>query len=210
MILPRHVLVVSAILTLCAPASLAAQSVVPPGAAYVESPEDAGTAAAARWRIEPGSHRTLRVAFGQPPGGRQAFWNAARHALDVWAAVPGLPIRFEVTDTTGNADIEFRWIDRFPTSQAGAAHRRLNDGGYIRRVVVVLALDHADGSPMSDEFRRLVALHEVGHALGLPHSEDPGDVMHPGNRNFAISSRDLRSLDTLYGLPPDDGPRAGR
>jgi len=182
--------------------SATAQSVVPPGAAYVESPEDAATTTSARWLTPPPGPRVLRVAFASPPGGRGAFWDAARRALDVWAAVPGLPVRFKITEATDSADIEFRWIDRFPTSQAGAAHRRLDADGYIRRVVVVLSREHADGSPMSDEFRRLVALHEVGHALGLPHSEDPGDVMHPGNRNFTISHRDLRSLDALYAAKP--------
>jgi hypothetical protein len=185
-----------------APGSAAGQSVVPPGAAYVESPEDAASASSARWLTPPEGPRVLRVAFASPPGGRSSFWDAARRALDVWAAVPDLPVRFRITAATDSADIEFRWIDRFPTSQAGAAHRRLDADGYIRHVVVVLAREHADGSPMSAEFRRLVALHEVGHALGLPHSDDPGDVMHPGNRNFTVSPRDLRSLGAVYASDP--------
>jgi len=187
---------------LLSPELLAAQSVVPPGAAYVEAPEDAAATTSARWLTPPGGSRVLRVTFANPPAGRDTFWDEARRALDTWSVVPNLPVRFRVTEATGSADIEFRWTDRFPTSQAGAAHRLLDGDGYIRRVIVVLARKHADGSPMSDEFRRLVALHEVGHALGLPHSDDPGDVMHPGNRNFTISHRDLRSLVALYTSAP--------
>jgi predicted Zn-dependent protease len=57
---------------------------------------------------------------------------------------------------------------------------------------------------MSNEFIRLVALHEVGHVVGLPHSENPADTMHPGNRNLELSQRDIRSVRTLYDLPVDE------
>lgn len=102
------------------------------------------------------------------------------------------------------ADVEFRWIDRFPTEQAGSTHRELDDSGSIEHVTVTLANSHSDGIRMSDEFISLVALHEVGHVLGLPHSENPADTMHPGNRNLELSPRDIRSVQMLYGLPVDE------
>ena len=173
---------------------------VGPAAAYVEAPTGPVPAAAARWRIDERVPRTIRVAFQPAPEGEEVadFWAEARQALDAWSAVPDLPLRFELVRTTDRPDVEFRWIDRFPVSQAGATRRRLSDDGFIDHVTVVLARFHADGTRMGREFRRLVALHEAGHVLGLPHSEHPGDVMHPGNRNLEISSRDLRSLRVLY------------
>lgn len=183
-----------------APTTARAQSVVGPTAAYVEAPTGPVPATAARWRIDERVPRTIRVAFGPAPEGEDGtdFWSEARRAIDDWSALPDLPVRFELVRATDDADVEFRWIDRFPVSQAGATHRRLGADGYIDRITVVLARFHADGTPMGREFRRLVALHEVGHVLGLPHSEHPGDVMHPGNRNLDISPRDLRSLRVLY------------
>lgn len=182
------------------PDTARAQSVVGPTAAYVEAPTGPVPATAARWRIDEGVPRTIRVAFGPAPEGENAadFWSEVRSAIDHWSALPDLPLRFELVRTTDDPDVEFRWIDRFPVSQAGATHRRLGADGFIDGVTVVLARFHADGTPMGREFRRLVALHEVGHVLGLPHSEHPGDVMHPGNRNLDISPRDLRSLRVLY------------
>ena len=138
--------------------------------------------------------------FEAPPADRVAFWAPVRRALDTWSDLPESPFEFEYVGETGAADIEFRWIDRFSSFQAGTTHRRLDAGGHIERVTVLLAREHSNAVPMSDEFLHLVALHEVGHALGLPHSEDPGDVMHPGNRNLAISPRDRHSLATLYGV----------
>ena len=47
-----------------------------------------------------------------------------------------------------------------------------------------------------------VALHEASHAIGLGHSDNPGDVMYPYyRRGMQLSANDIGAAQALYGAP---------
>jgi len=155
-----------------------------------------------RWADREG--RPLRVALVETPelpGWRPALPSIARRAMMAWQeAYPEL--RFEVVADPTRAEIAVRWLERFEIERTGQTDLQYIAGGAIQRAEIQLALATQAREVLRDDGLLAVAVHEFGHALGLPHSGDPGDVMYPETRTAAISRRDRATLVLLYAVAP--------
>lgn len=145
------------------------------------------------------------VRFAIIPGGPATFTPEmaleARDAVDAWgSAAAGLGL-VESQDTA-EALLVIRWVDTLGGERGGTTDVTWDRSGRIRKAAIYLATRATKSRrELSSQSRREIALHEIGHALGLPHSSNPGDIMYPIAQNSTPSERDRFSLRMLYQLP---------
>jgi hypothetical protein len=157
--------------------------------------------ALARWpdRVE----RPLRIWIGSGQGivGWKAdFENEVRQAFNTWGTV-GIPVSFELAPDSAHADVHVKWIDRFRDPISGKTVWSRDDNWWIVDGDITIALHHRDGDPLDAPQIRAIALHEIGHLLGLDHTTDQANIMAPRVRVRELSSADQATIRLIYSVP---------
>jgi predicted Zn-dependent protease len=137
---------------------------------------------------------------------RPAMVQAVRTAAERWEEV-GIPVRFDLDADSARAEVTVRWKVQFEMDRTGQTDLTWDSEGRVVSGVITIATFDPKGSALSPDDVRVVALHEIGHLIGLDHSADSTDIMFSRARVRDLSARDIRTAALLYQLAP--GPLSG-
>jgi matrixin len=157
--------------------------------------------ALARWPDRGGI--PLRV-WVQPTARHEGFNPASvpvvRQAFVEWANT-GIPILFTFVTDSAMADVRVTWVDKFNESISGKTLWAHDDGWWIIDANIQLAVHHHSGEVLDTTSVRAIAMHEVGHLIGLDHTSDTTSIMAPKVRVRELSAADRATAQLLYSLP---------
>jgi predicted Zn-dependent protease len=132
-------------------------------------------------------------------GPQANFPEAVRSAFSTWGTA-GIPVRFAFVPGSRDADIRVHWTTHLD-HKTGSTTWRTDRNGWLTQGDITLATHISDGMPLDSRGMRAIALHEVGHALGLSHSLNPQDIMAPLIRVDVLSLSDRNTIKLLYSFP---------
>ena len=179
--------------------------VVPPttGAThYVDQLLAAQQGRVVRWDRD--ARAPIRVWVPPVPGGPRtlAFAAALDTAMRAWNDV-GLPAVFARAADSAAADVLVRWVRTERDAETAGRTRLRIDGrtDHIRSATLALVTHASSGYPHTPAAVAAVALHELGHVLGLAHAGTFDCVMFPIPQRAALCAADVESARRWYAMP---------
>ena len=143
--------------------------------------------------------------------------NSLQTAFQAWEDVAALDFQ----EAGGGVDITISYAsfstdsDSFNDGAAGTATWTPTGGGLNEPVDVRIEFNSdyswspfEDSNPSTVNFF-VVALHEIGHVIGLGHVNDPTQIMNPVVSASELGDGDIEGAQVLYGLDAGDEPVDG-
>lgn len=158
----------------------------------------------------------ITVWIQKSPKGVRDFWpdypTLARNAFYTWSNA-GIPLRFLFIDDSASAEVRLRWVENFPDAAAGKTYWARDVNWWILGADIELSLHSQAGEAYDREAVHAIALHEVGHLIGLDHTNDTANIMARRVQTLKLSAADLKTAHLIYKLPPGattaSGPATG-
>ncbi len=119
-----------------------------------------------------------------PPHWQKTFGDTLDKAIQFWQQkTPGLVI--DKVPYQDQADFVLEWASQYDSGKLGYySSSTLNEYGKPKLTISLGYFKDKKWNLVSPEYALEITKHELGHAIGLPHSTDPTDVMYPQIENY--------------------------
>lgn len=147
--------------------------------------------------------RPLRVFIREAEsveGWNHDFLTVTRDAFDTWVQT-GIPLRFTFVVDSATADVQVHFVDTFSSGISGRTVWSRDPNYWLVSGDIQLALSHPGGGVLTPPQMRAIALHEVGHLIGLDHATDPDRIMSARVRVRELSEEDRSTARLIYAVP---------
>lgn len=122
-----------------------------------------------------------------------------KKAFTKWQSASRERIKFKYVQNEDNADIVVEYVENLPGMVVGLCTNNYSNEEIIYSKIYLARKNNVKAILTNDEYYRIM-LHEIGHALGLEHSQNNNSIMRENAMEITdISLSDRKTFQELYG-----------